>query len=233
MNHYIHILVAVTVLMPCASWAGDGQRVLCVGDSITAADHSWVSLIAKSGKIETINAGQGGRRTGAAVETFETAVTTSQSFNRVIFFLGVNDLPGRDPAPPDKKVALCVKNMELAIDRALKTLPAKDVILVAPCNVNAELMRQPHKTDAAMTKRRERNVQKGYDICPPILEKLESAYRQLAQKKGVQFVSLLRVVSPANFPDGLHPDNAGQRQIADAIQPVLVQTWKPGGKVQR
>jgi lysophospholipase L1-like esterase len=123
--------------------------------------------------------------------------------------------------------------MGRAIDRALETLPPKDVILVAPCNVDPETMRQPHPSDPAMTARRERNLKKGYDACPPILEQLEVAYQELAREKGVPFLSLLRVVSKENLPDGLHPNEAGQQQIAEALGPFLVQTWQPAPSVQK
>lgn len=142
--------------------------------------------------------------------------------------LGVNNLPGRDPRPPGQKLAICVQDMGRAIDLALEKLKPADVILVAPCSVNAELMRQPCETDVPTTKRRERNVQKGYDICQPILAQLETAYRKLAAEKGVRFVSLLNVVSPENLPDGLHPNDEGQRQIAAVITPFLLEKAKPG-----
>ena len=203
------------------------QTVLCVGDSITAADNSWVKLVGQHAAIDTINAGLGGRRTGTAVETFEAALTNSAPFNRVIFFLGVNDLPARDPAPARKKVELCVANMEKAIDAAIKRLPPRDIILIAPCGVNAEMMRHPpQSTDPTTGVRCERNLKKGYDICQPILGDLETAYRQLAERKGVQFLSLLNVVSKENYTDGLHPNDAGQREIAAAITPILLKEVK-------
>lgn len=210
-----------------AKGSGDSQTVLCVGDSITEWKWSWASLIRKPGELETINAGKGGRGTGAAVETFERALAAPPPFNRVVFLLGVNDLPSRNPAPAEKKVALCVENMGRAIDRALKALPPRDVLLVAPCSVDPETMRQPHASDPTMTARRERNLKKGYDACQPILEQLEVAYQQLARDKGVPFLSLLHVVSRENLPDGLHPNEAGQRQIAEVLGAFLARTWQP------
>lgn len=206
------------------------QTVLCIGDSITAADRSWAALVGNHPQIDSITAGKGGRQTGAAAETFQHALDAGHSFDRVVFFLGVNNLPGRDPRPPEQKRAICVQDMGRAIDMALEKLKPGDVILVAPCSVNATLMRQPCETDVPTTKRRERNVQKGYDICQPMLEQLEADYRTLAAAKGVRFVSLLKVVSPENLPDGLHPNDEGQRQIAAVMEPFLIDTWK-GGKL--
>jgi lysophospholipase L1-like esterase len=202
--------------------------ILCIGDSITAADRSWAALVGNHPEIDTIKAGKGGRQTGAASETFQQAVDAGEPFDRVIFFLGVNNLPSRDPRPPEQKLAICVQDMGRAIDLALEKLKPADVILVAPCSVNAELMRQPCETDVPTTKRRERNVQKGYEICQPILVQLETAYRRLAAEKGLRFVSMLNVVSPENLPDGLHPNDEGQRQIAAVIMPFLLEQAKPG-----
>jgi lysophospholipase L1-like esterase len=116
--------------------------------------------------------------------------------------------------------------MEQAIDTALAKVPPQDVILVAPCNVNAEIMRKPLGTDPRMASRCERNVKKGYDICPPILQELERAYRELAARKQVRFISLLGVVSPENLPDGLHPNEAGHREIAAAMTPFLLEATR-------
>lgn len=218
------LLSWVPLAMP-ASESAKLQTVLCVGDSITAAEKGWVEQVGQHASIDTINAGLGGRRTAAALDTFKAALTNKTEFNRVIFFLGVNDLPARDPAPARKKVDMCVANMEKAIDVALKKLPPKDIILIAPCGVNAEMMRHPpQSTDTTVPVRCERNLKKGYDICQPILEDLETAYRQLAEKKGVQFLSLLKVVSKENYMDGLHPNEAGQRQLAEAITSFLLKT---------
>jgi lysophospholipase L1-like esterase len=226
-NPLLALATAGALLAHPARAGGTAQVVLCVGDSITESKSSWVGLVRKPGEIETINAGKGGRVTAAAAETFERARTTPPPFNRVVFFLGVNDLPARNPLPAEKKVALCVENLGRALDLALKTLPPKDVVLVAPCGVDPETMRQPHPSDPTMTARRERNLKKGYDICQPILEQLEVAYQELAKAKGVPFVSLLRVVSKENLPDGLHPNEAGQRQIAEVLGPFLAGTWQP------
>jgi lysophospholipase L1-like esterase len=203
------------------------QTILCVGDSITAADPGWVKLVGEHAAIDTINAGQGGRQTPAAAETFATAVADGKKFDRVIFLLGVNDLPARNPAPPAKKIADCVAGMEKALDAALLKLKPQDVILVAPCSVNAEIMRKPPGADPRMAARCERNQKKGYDICQPLLQELEQAYRALAAKKGVRFVSLLAVVSPENLPDGLHPNAAGHREIAATLTPALLEPSGP------
>ncbi len=230
-NTRLRMIAFIAVaLMPLAGAAGeDGrpQTVLCIGDSITAADPGWVKLVGQHAAIDTINSGKGGRQTAAAAETFAAAVADGTKFDRVIFFLGVNDLPGRNPAPPDKKVASCVGNMEKAIDAALAKLPPQDVILVAPCSVNAEIMRAPPASDPRMASRCERNAKKGYDICQPILEQLEQAYRGLAAAKKVRFISLLHVVSPENLPDGLHPNEAGHKQIAAALTPFLLERQRP------
>ena len=61
----------------------------------------------------------------------------------------------------------------------------------------------------------------GYDVTPPLLAKLEVEYKELAKKKGVSFVSLLDVVGKNNYKDGLHPNGAGDAEIAKAILDFL------------
>jgi lysophospholipase L1-like esterase len=36
-------------------------------------------------------------------------------------------------------------------------------------------------------------------------------------EQGISFISLLHVVSKSNYADGLHPDIAGQKEIAKAV----------------
>ncbi len=49
------------------------------------------------------------------------------------------------------------------------------------------------------------------------LYKLEKKYEELAEKQHTGFISLLHVVSKPNYADGLHPDIAGQKEIAKAV----------------
>lgn len=210
-RHRFGMAAAFALCMAAASAtvAQEVQRVLCIGDSITAAADGWVAMVGANDKIDTINAGAGGRQTWRAAETFEKNV--QQEFDRVVFFLGVNNLPARDTRPMDEKVAICVTTMGQGIDAALTKLKPKDVILVAPCGVNAETMSPLNRA-------------KGYHVCQEGLEKLEVAYKKLAEEKGVQFLSLLHVVSKENFSDGLHPNADGHKQIAEAVTEFLLKT---------
>lgn len=65
------------------------------------------------------------------------------------------------------------------------------------------------------------NLSKGYDAAPPLLVQLEAGYKELARKKGVQFLSLLNVVGKDNYKDGLHPNEAGDAEIAAAVAAFL------------
>lgn len=95
--------------------------------------------------------------------------------------------------------------MSRAIDLALQQVEPQQIVLIAPCGVNAETMS-------------EINLKKGYQITQPLLEQLEKEYKALAQKKGTRFLSLLNVVSKENYKDGLHPNQDGNAQIAEAFR---------------
>ena len=208
MNLFAHMigLVVMLVMVP-VTHAGDAKRILCFGDSITAGG-KWVSTVGTYSSFETINAGLGGRKAAQAKEALAGYLAKHLKLDKIIMFLGVNDLPSRDPRPGDVKVAACVTNMSAAIDMALEVFKPKDIILVAPCNVNPDTM------NAVIRK-------KGFDITPPLLAKLEVEYKALAQKKGISFISLLNVVSKNNYKDGLHPNEAGDAEIAAAILDFL------------
>lgn len=189
-------------LMPWRVLSKD-LRVLCLGDSITQ-NGGWVGELDESSQFAIINAGLSGRRASQAREALAAAIAEHPEAERLVLFLGVNDLPGRDPRPGEVKVAEVVRNMESALDLALTRFRRSDIVLVAPCNVNPETMSKV-------------NLAKGYQVTPPLLADLERDYQLLALKKGVWFLSLLRVVSPENYRDGLHPNAAGDTQIAQAV----------------
>lgn len=183
------------------------QRILCFGDSITSHGR-WVKAVGQSPLFETVNAGRGGRQTKGAKKALASYLRKHANLDRIIMFLGVNDLPARNKRPGNVKVADCVRNMGEAIDLALRHFKPKDVILVAPCGVNPDLM------GAGVRK-------KGYHITQPLLVQLEAKYKSLARKKGVSFFSLLNVVGQNNYRDGLHPNKAGDAEITQAVLEFL------------
>jgi lysophospholipase L1-like esterase len=183
------------------------QRILCYGDSITDTG-TWVKTVDDHESIVAINAGRSGRRASQAKKELKPYLEKYSDLDAIIIFLGVNDLPARDKRPGDAKVAGCVADISEAIDLAMTRFEAKDIILVAPCDVNPDTM------DG-------RNRQKGYHVTSPLLAELEKEYKTLAEKKGIRFLSLLNVVSEENFKDGLHPNKAGDAEIAEAILSYL------------
>ena len=203
----IFSLLALVVSVTHAA-APEPQRILCYGDSITDTG-TWVKTVDEHESFVAINAGRSGRKASQAVKALKPYLEQHGDLDAIILFLGVNDLPARDKRPGDVKVATCVADMSDAIDLAMTRFQPEDIILVAPCNVNP-------KTMAA------RNRRKGYHITPPLLAELEKEYKALAEKKGVRFLSLLDVVSPGNFYDGLHPNEDGDAEIAEAVLSFLI-----------
>ena len=117
-------LVALLAITNAVS-AADHQRVLCFGDSITESG-KWVALIGADEATETINAGKGGRKAAQAKADLAGSLAQHAELDKIILFLGVNDLPARDRRPGDIKVAGCVANMSKAIDLALTRFKPQD-----------------------------------------------------------------------------------------------------------
>ena len=201
-------LIMLLLILASMSCSNTVTRIICFGDSITANEDGWVKMVNDNPKYETINCGKNGRRAIGCVNELAPYLEKYKQADQLIIFLGVNDLPARDPRPADEKVALCVAGIEEAIDHALTKFNASDILLIAPCGVNPEMMN-------------ETNLKKGYDITQPILEQLEMAYKALAIKKNIQFVSILKVVSKQNYVDGLHPNMEGNTEIASAVLKYL------------
>ena len=213
------LLLALQVASVHAADTNENKRVLCFGDSITAVGE-WVARVGTDPGIETINAGKGGRKAAQAKAALADYLKRFSDLDAIIMFLGVNDLPARDKRPGDVKVAACVENMRATVDLALTRFKARDIILVAPCTVNPATMNAV-------------NLKKGYDITPPLLEQMAEAYEALAEEKGLSFISLLNVVSKENYKDGLHPNSAGDVEIANAISTHLATHWSPAAEPEK
>lgn len=179
--------------------------VLCFGDSITHGakvdGHSWVYFLSKEHSgIDFVNEGKDGRKTSDREEILPVLKKYPDAYAFVIF-LGVNDLKDGD----DKMVESCVENMRWMIGKVRESSRRTQIVVAAPCGINVETM-----SPLNIGKKYNRNTEKSLSL-------LQRRYRELAREESVRFISLLNAVSPQNYVDGLHPDVAGQEEIADAV----------------
>jgi acyl-CoA thioesterase I len=208
-----------TILLVCGACCGaddHAPRILCYGDSITRGTYvegkyvkhvNWVEMIQRlSGDdMEFINAGRSGRRTGD-FKGLEASMKTHHSIDRLILFLGVNDLNH----PTQKKYDACVANIEKLIQAARRGygVDVKIYVVSSPGLDIGNISERFHS--------------KGYNAEEhAMLEKLRRDYRKVAAKHKVQFIDLWGSVSAGNFSDGLHLDQNGQLQIAKKIHSAL------------
>jgi lysophospholipase L1-like esterase len=191
----------VSAVTPLPAAPPTEGKIICFGDSITAAKTGWVSLLArKNTALVVVNAGRPGRKTSDKVQLLPI-LQANKDAAMVIIFLGVNDLKNADEA----QIAGCVTNMEWMVGQIRATLGHPRIVILAPSNINLATLSAG-------------NVKKQYnDKTQAGLQELESRYRDLAQRLNTGFISLFHVVSPENYLDGLHPNQAGAQQIADAV----------------
>lgn len=189
---------------------GPAGKILCFGDSITQADwpgkiapeERWVTALgARSPRITTVNAGRNGRTTAEGVAELPAVLTQHPDAAYVLFFLGVNDVKHASPGVVEKAVTHMGRMIELTREK----LPKAEIVLLAPIDVSVERL-TPYFRDAGM----------GPDT-PHYMSAMRTAYRTLAGKRGVRFIDLLHVVTPAHVEDGVHANGKGQLQIADAV----------------
>jgi lysophospholipase L1-like esterase len=79
------------------------------------------------------------------------------------------------------------------------------IILLAPTDINLKTM-----NDINRNKKYNENTKQS-------LYKLEKKYKELAVEQQISFISLLHAVSKPNYADGLHPNIAGQKEIAKVV----------------
>ena len=200
----------VSVILFCtliAMTPGNGIEgtIVCFGDSITHGakvnGHSWVYFLSKEHKdVNFINAGRNGRKTSDKKELLPVLKKYPDA-DYYFIFLGVNDLKNGN----DSMVNQCVENMEWMINKIKETDKKTKIVILAPTDINLNTMSQL-------------NVNKKYnENTKSSLVKLERKYKELAKEDNLGYISLLKTVSPPNYVDGLHPDEKGQQQIADAV----------------
>jgi len=198
---------------------GPAGKVLAFGDSITQADwrgqiapdQKWVARLgAKSSRITTINAGKNGRTTGAYRE-LKRAIEGAPDASMVILFHGVNDMKNPEPGV----VARVASKMGAMIDLIKEKLPAAEIVLCAPIDINLDKL-TPYFKDEGL----------GPDTVH-FMKALAVAYASLAKKKGVRFINLLHAVTPEHIEDGVHANGKGQIQIADAVWKGLLAPAAP------
>ncbi len=195
---------------------GPSGKILCFGDSITQADwpgkiapsEKWVTVLgAKSDKITAVNAGRNGRTTKEGLAELPASLDAHPDAAWVLFFLGVNDTKHGAPGVVEAATA----NMGKMVDMVRQKLPKAEIVVMAPINVNKEKFTSFFRDQVAMG-----------DDTAHYMKAMSVAYKALAHKKGVKFIDLLDVVTPAYIEDGVHANGKGQAQIAEAVWKGLV-----------
>lgn len=204
-NLFASLIVFSIVALTAFSAKPHGQ-IVCFGDSITYGatvnGRSWVWYLQQQNHsgIDFINAGRSGRKTADKTELLPVLAKYPHA-DYYLIFLGVNDLKDGTPAMVDS----CIANMQWMIDKIKASDAHTKIVLLAPTGINVQTMSKV-------------NVAKKYnDNTKRSLNELEKKYRALAKREHLGFISLLHVVSLPNYNDGLHPNEAGQAQIADAV----------------
>lgn len=200
------LLAAIALLTSMGLQQPLQGTVVCFGDSITYGakvdGDSWVWFLqqAKHPGVHFVNEGRSGRKT-ADKEELLPVLKKYPHASCYLLFLGVNDLKNGN----DSMVENCVRNMKWMIGRIRNADPGARIVMLAPTDINIGIM-------TSLNKRKQYN-----ENTRRSLALLEKKYRALAREEHTGFLSLLHVVSRPNYADGLHPNVAGQREIAAAV----------------
>ena len=181
-------------------------EIVCFGDSITYGakvdGNSWVWILQQKDYpgVNFINEGRSGRKTSDKEELLPVLKKYPKGAYYLIF-LGVNDLKNGN----DSMVNNCIDNMKWMINQIRKYDPGAKIVILSPSDININIM-------TALNKKKQYN-----EHTKKSLVNLEHQYKLLAKEDHTGFISLLHVVSKPNYADGLHPNVAGQRQIAEVV----------------
>jgi lysophospholipase L1-like esterase len=204
-NLFFLVMVSCMLAIAITGFKKIHGQVVCFGDSITYGaqvdGHSWVYFLSqKHPGIDFVNAGRSGRKTSDKKELLPV-LKKYPNANYYLIFLGVNDLKNGN----DSMVNSCVTNIQLMINEIRKVNSKAKIILLAPTDINLQTMNEINRN-----KKYNENTKQS-------LYKLEKKYKELAVKERISFISILHVVSKPDYADGLHPNIAGQKEIAKAV----------------
>lgn len=200
------VLFCSVVLISMALISKPHGKIICFGDSITHGakvdGNSWVWILQQKSYLGVtfINEGRSGRKTSDKKELLPVLKKYPDA-SYYLIFLGVNDLKNGN----DAMVNNCIKNMQWMIHKIRESNSTAKIVILSPTDININIMTQLNKD-----KQYNENTKKA-------LVELEKKYKALAQNEHIGFISLLHIVSKPNYADGLHPNVAGQREIAKAV----------------
>ncbi len=204
--YWILIVLCITGLTSMTITLQPHGEAVCFGDSITHGakvdGDSWVWILQQENHkgITFINEGRSGRKTSDKEELLPVLKKYPHAAYYLIF-LGVNDLKNGN----DSMVDNCVDNIKWMINKIRASNARARIVLLAPTDININIMTQLNKD-----KKYNENTKKA-------LADLEKRYKALSKEMHTGFISLLHVVSEPNYADGLHPNVAGQKEIARAV----------------
>ncbi|MCH8475385.1 MAG: SGNH/GDSL hydrolase family protein [Opitutales bacterium] len=183
------------------------KSYLCFGDSITQ-NGGWIDLLNKTKQGRFLNGGQSGRQAQNGPKEFPPLLAAHPEANHLLLFLGINDLPSRDPRPGPARIAAAVEGLRQCIEHALPVIRPENIILLTPCGLDPDAMS-------------EINLGKGYHEALPLLKPYAEALKKLALEKNLRFLNLLSLFSDIHFRDGIHLNDQGERQLAKILTNYL------------
>ena len=210
---------------------GPPIKLITLGDSITKAvrpgvgpteTFAWylgAELRARGYQAQAINVGIGSEQTNHALARLEKDVL-AQRPTAVTIMYGTNDsYHYKGESAPHLTVDEYRANLKQLIDR-IKSVGAVPILMTPP--------------------RWGKNAKNGHDVDPNIsLEKYLPACHQLAKDENIPLVDHYQMWSDAEAnganiaewtTDLCHPNPMGQKRMADAILPVLIQAAAPNRK---
>jgi len=220
----------LSMLVSVAAAAAGELVVVTFGDSTTATRgelniYSQVLRDEVDG-VQVINAGIGGDHTGDARARFEKDVRAHQPDVVVIQF-GINDAAvdvWKDPPATESRVSLA--DFEANLRYLIDTLAADggQVILMTPNPLrwNAKMREMYGKSPY------DPNVEDGFNVR---LKEYAAKVRELAKEKKLALVDVYQLFEKHGAKDGrsvdellldgIHPNEVGQRIVADALLPLI------------
>jgi len=185
-------------------------KVVCVGDSLTAAegvrhDQGFTAkLDRRSDRVAFIQQGRSGWASTSYLRRMNEVLRALPSDADVIIIqLGANDL--RIDGHSDKTIVRTARNVGRIADIFKAHAPGARIVIMAPPTMIPDKLTRRLR-DAGFC-----------EHSPSFLGELSDAYRDLAARRNCGFIDLFDVLDKGDTIDGAHPNDSGHTKIADKI----------------
>lgn len=171
------------------------EKILFIGDSITAYDAGWSKMLTTENNYDAKNIAESSKGTGWMINRLCDELKGKKQYSKVFIYGGINDMLSDDKYQP---VSTSFNNIKTMIDIAKK----HDVEPIIICGYDPSVITNTWYKHKAF----EKKIRENYKI-------FQDSLMTLKNVKVIPPIKLLR----EDMTDGIHPSISGHKKLTEHI----------------